>query len=313
MPSVIERDMLMNPYMEFDRAAWSALRDHTPLPLTEDELGELKGLNDQVSLEEVEAIYLPLTHLLNLHIEAAERLRQASAAFLHMEAPKVPFVLGIAGSVAVGKSTTARLLQRLLSMHGSGRKVDLVTTDGFLYPKRILEERGLMKRKGFPESYAVKTLMDFMGQIKSGNPHVEAPLYSHLTYDIIPGQYQLVEQPDVLIVEGINVLQVSKEAHSFVSDFFDFSIFVDAPETFIERWYVERFLMLRHTAFKNKDSYFHRYASLTDEEAVETAATIWKEINAVNLYDNILPTKRRAMLILQKDAQHRIQQIQLRK
>lgn len=303
-----------SPYYEFDRKVWAGLRDHTPLPLTDDELQELKGLNDQVSIEEVEEIYLPLTRLLHLYVKASQQLHQMTSSFLHNEAPKVPYIIGIAGSVAVGKSTTARLLQTLLARWDHHRKVDLVTTDGFLYPNAILEKKGIMNKKGFPESYDIKKLLRFIGDVKSGKPEVKAPLYSHLTYDIVEDELQTIHQPDILIVEGINVLQVNKDAKVFVSDFFDFSIYVDAEEHDIENWYIDRFLLLRRTAFTNRQSYFHpRFGNLTEQESIEASRQIWKEINAKNLHENILPTKRRAQLILTKGADHTIQKIHLRK
>ncbi|MEI7026208.1 type I pantothenate kinase [Paenibacillus sp. y28] len=303
-----------SPYLEFNRNEWSALRDHTPLSLTEEELEQLKGFNEQVSIQEVEKIYLPLTRLIHLHVVAAQQLHQSTTCFHQHHAPKSPFIIGIAGSVAVGKSTTARLLQTLLSRWDNHRKVDLITTDGFLYPNGVLEKRGLMNKKGFPESYDIKKLLKFIGDVKSGYPEVKAPLYSHLTYDILPDEAAVVHNPDILILEGINVLQVSKDAKLFVSDFFDFSIYVDAEESDIERWYIDRFLRLRATAFKNTQSYFHsRFANQTEQEARESAAQIWKEINARNLHENILPTKRRAQLILQKGPDHKIQRVHLRR
>lgn len=300
-------------YLEFDRKKWAALRDLTPLPLTEKELEKLKGLNEQVSIQEVEEIYLPLTRLINLYVAASQQLYRATTSFLGNHAQKVPYIIGIAGSVAVGKSTTARLLQILLSRWDNHRKVDLITTDGFLYPNRVLEERGLMNKKGFPESYNTKKLIRLMGDVKSGKSEVKAPVYSHLAYDILPDEAQIIRKPDILIVEGINVLQVNKEAQVFVSDFFDFSLYVDALEHDIERWYIERFLMLRHTAFQSPKSYFHRFANLTETEAIQTATQIWKEINAKNLHENILPTKGRAQLILKKGSNHAVQKILLRK
>ncbi|WP_322922302.1 type I pantothenate kinase [Paenibacillus campi] len=304
-----------SPYIEFNRQYWASLSDsHTPLPLTEHELEQLKGLNEHVSLQEVQEIYLPLTHLIHLYVGASQQLHQLTGSFLHIQAPKTPFIIGIAGSVAVGKSTTARLLQTLLSRWHTHRKVDLVTTDGFLYPNAILEKRKIMNRKGFPESYDIKRLIQFMGDIKSGKPEVHAPQYSHLTYDVLPDQESIIQTPDILIVEGINVLQVKKETPLFVSDFFDFSIFIDAEEQDIARWYIERFQLLRQTAFQNPHSYFHgRFANLSEEEADAAAKHTWKTINARNLHENILPTRERAQLILKKEADHSIQSIFLRK
>lgn len=300
-------------YIEFDRDQWAALRDHMPLSLTPEELEQVKGLNEQVSISEVEEIYLPLTRLINLHVAAYQHLHRTATEFLGSRSQKTPFIIGIAGSVAVGKSTTARLLQMLLSRWENHPKVDLVTTDGFLYPNRILENKVLMNRKGFPESYDIKKLIAFMRDVKSGKSNVEAPIYSHLEYDILPHEKQLISSPDILIVEGINVLQVNKESHVFVSDFFDFSLYVDAHEHDIERWYIERFRMLRDTAFQNPKSYFHRFASLTETEAINTATHIWKEINARNLHENILPTRGRAQVILKKGTNHEVQRVLLRK
>lgn len=300
-------------YMEFGREEWSALRDNTPLPLTRDEFERLKGLNDQIPFEEAEQIYHPITRLINLHVEASQLLHKSTSAFTGNGEAKTPYIIGIAGSVAVGKSTAARLLQLLLSRWTNHRRVDLVTTDGFLHPNRVLEERGLMKRKGFPESYDIRRLLKFLTEVKAGKPEVEAPVYSHLVYDIVPGEVQVVRNPDILIVEGINVLQVNKDAQVFVSDFFDFSIYLDADESDIKRWYIERFKMLRDSAFRDPRSYFHRYASLTEEESVQTATQIWNEINAVNLRENILPTKGRARLLLCKGPNHEIRKVLLRK
>jgi type I pantothenate kinase len=299
--------------MEFSREEWAALRDHTPLPLTKEEFEQLKGLNDQIPFEEAEQIYHPITRLINLYVAASQQLYRSAQTFTGSHEAKSPFIIGIAGSVAVGKSTAARLLQLLLSRWTNHRHVDLVTTDGFLHPNAVLQERGLMKKKGFPESYDIKRLLQFLTEVKAGKPEVAAPVYSHLVYDVIPDQAQIVRSPDILIVEGINVLQVSKEARVFVSDFFDFSIYIDADERDIENWYIERFRMLRDSAFRKPESYFHRYSTLTEEESVETARQIWNEINAVNLRENILPTKGRARLLLQKGSDHEIANILLRK
>lgn len=308
-----------SPYAQFSRDEWRNLRASTPLLLTEAELEQLRGLNDQVSLREVEDIYLPLTRLLNLYIAATQNLYRATHAFLGNEDSKVPYIIGMAGSVAVGKSTTARIMQTLLSRWLNHSKVDLVTTDGFLYPNRVLESRGILHRKGFPESYDTRRLIRFLADVKSGKPKVVAPVYSHLTYDIVPNQCTTVRNPDVVIIEGINVLQSGRQAlaarpaNVFVSDFFDFSIYVDAPETYIKKWYIDRFQMLRKTAFQDEKSYFHRYSKLSFEEANQTAAKIWEDINAKNLRENILPTKERAQLILEKGERHVVERVSLRK
>ena len=306
---------LYSPYIEFNRKEWAELKEHqTTLPLTEAELEQLKGLNEEVSIQEVEDIYLPLTHFIDLYARVSRELNRLTASFLKKEQYPAPYIIGIGGSVAVGKSTTARLLQAMLARGKSKPKVDLVTTDGFLYPNAILEEKGIMNRKGFPESYDIKSLIQFMGDVKSGKPEVKAPVYSHLAYDVIQGEEQTICQPDILIIEGINVLQVKKETPLLVSDFFDFSIYIDAEEEHIRHWYIERFKLLRSTAFQNADSFFHdRFANIGEEEAVLTASQIWQDINAKNLHENILPTKGRARLILRKEADHSIQHIQLRK
>ena len=308
----------VSPFRRFSRNEWADLRADTPMTLTDADLDEVRSLNDKIDLAEVEAVYLPLSRLLNLYVQASQKLFHASNQFLHIRDLKVPYVIGIAGSVSSGKSTTARILRRLLSRWPSHPKVDLVTTDGFLLPNAMLDREGLMQRKGFPESYDLQRILRFMSDIKSGERDVEAPVYSHLTYDVIPGQTQVVDQPDILIVEGINVLQTGRPPRDGrgipnTSDFFDFSIFIDADETDLKAWYIERFFTLRSGAFQNPRSYFHRYAKLSDDEARETATRIWNTINLVNLKENILPTRPRADLVLRKGTDHMVRSVFLRR
>jgi type I pantothenate kinase len=315
---VPEPQVVLSRFVEFSRAEWARLRAATPLPLSEPQLRSLVGINEPMSLDEVADIYLPLSRLLNLYVAATRNLHAASATFLGTDTPRVPFVIGIAGSVAVGKSTASRLLQALLSRWPSHPKVDLVTTDGFLLPQRELVARGLESRKGFPESYRVRELVRFMADVKSGLPEVAAPVYSHLAYDVVPGEAKTVRQPDILIVEGLNVLQTGsgrsgRPMPMFVSDFFDFSIYVDADERDIEQWYIERFGRLRETIFQNPSSYFHRYAALTPAQAEATARELWRTINLVNLHENILPTRERAHLVLRKGRDHAVRTVRLRK
>jgi type I pantothenate kinase len=299
-------------YLRFDRPEWAELRAATPLTLREHDLQSLRGINDRIDLDEVAAVYLPLTRLLNLYVAATQNLHKASAAFLGTLAPKVPYVIGVAGSVAVGKSTFARILQALLARWPDHPKVDLVTTDGFLYPNAVLADRGIMNRKGFPESYDTRRLIEFLRAVKSGEDDVRAPVYSHVVYDVMPDDEVDVHQPDILIIEGLNVLQ-SGTAEEFVSDYFDFSIYIDADEAHIEQWYVERFLKLCETVFQDPDSFFQHYAHLTHDEAIATARGIWREINGKNLRENIEPTRARAGLVLRKGADHRVTDVALRR
>ncbi len=302
-------------YLRFDRGEWAALRAATPLTIREKDLEALRGINERIDLNEVEAIYLPLTRLLNLYVSATQNLHKVTATFLGTIAPKVPYVIGVAGSVAVGKSTFARILQALLSRWPDHPKVDLVTTDGFLHPNRVLEERGIMNRKGFPESYDTRRLLQFLREVKGGAEEASAPVYSHVVYDIVDGDEATVRHPDILIIEGLNVLQVGPpgSAPEFVSDYFDFSIYIHAHEPHIEQWYVNRFLTLRETVFQDPQSFFRHFAHLTQEEAMATAHGIWREINGRNLKENILPTRDRASLIVTKGVDHRVTQVDLRK
>lgn len=305
-------------YVEFDREAWRALRAATPLPLSAEEVEKLRGLGEHLDLDEVADVYLPLSRLLNLSVAATQNLWNAQLTFLGGFAQKVPFILGIAGSVAVGKSTTARLLQALLARWPDHPRVELVTTDGFLLPNRVLTERGIMHRKGFPESYDRRALVRFLAELKAGRPEVHAPLYSHLIYDVVPDEVKVIRQPDILILEGLNVLQSGpmEDGHIprvFLSDFFDYSIYVDASEEDIRRWYVQRFLDLRETAFRDERSFFRQFASFTEAQAIARAESVWDSINGPNLAQNIAPTRSRARLILSKSADHKVRRIRMRK
>jgi type I pantothenate kinase len=311
-------DQQYNPYRIFTREQWARLRDDTPMTLEPGEFERLRSLHDRLDMQEVEDIYLPLSRLLSIYVDAAARLFQAQRQFLGIRDRKVPYIIGIAGSVAGGKSTTARVLQALLARWSPRPKVDLVTTDGFLYPNAVLERLGLIQKKGFPASYDLPLLLSFLSDIKSGRTGVRAPVYSHLSWDIVPNQWQQVDQPDILIVEGVNVLQTGRlprdgKAVPVVSDFFDFSCYIDADEAVLREWYVKRWLTLRDTAFTDPKSYFHRYAPLSDEEAIATATAIWERTNLANLEENILPTRPRATLILKKGADHVIETVALRR
>lgn len=308
----------ISPFTRIERADWDRLVDRTPLPLTQEDITRIASLGDPIDMSEVDAIYRPLSALLQLYVDGRRRTARERATFLGEQAPTpTPFVIGIAGSVAVGKSTVARLLQLLLQRWEHTPRVDLVTTDGFLYPNAVLEEKGIMARKGFPESYDRQALLNFLAAVKSGAPDVTAPVYSHVVYDIVPGKILHVEAPDILIVEGVNVLQPPRlhpgTLGVSVSDYFDFSIYVDAEESDIEQWYVDRFLTLRQTAFSREDSFFRTYASLTDTEAETTARMVWSAINLPNLRENIAPTRERATMIFHKDQDHRVDSLLLRK
>jgi type I pantothenate kinase len=306
-----------NAYTNFSRDEWARLRDSTPLTLSEADLSELQGLNEQLSMQEVVEVYLPLSRLLNLHVAATRDLERVTDRFLGKTVARNPYILGVGGSVAVGKSTTARVLRALLARWPDHPRVDLVTTDGFLYPNRVLEEKGLMSRKGFPASYDRRRLMRFVADLKSGVEEVSAPVYSHLVYDILPGELQVIRQPDILILEGLNVLEGSDvrpaDTALFVSDYFDFSIYVDALEDHIKEWFLRRFQRLRETAFRDPKSFFRKFAHLSDEEAQAFAGKVWDEINGANLRENILPTRDRAHLILEKGMDHRVERVRLRR
>jgi type I pantothenate kinase len=311
-------NLQFSPYRVFSREEWARLRADTPMTLQESELEQLSGIIEELSVEEVEQVYLPMSRLLNLYVAAAQQLHSVSSKFLSRTDRKVPFIIGVGGSVAVGKSTTARVLNALLARWPDHPRVDQITTDGFLLPNAELEQRQIMDRKGFPESFDLARLLNFLADVKSGVARVEAPVYSHFHYDILPDQRTLIESPDILIVEGLNVLQPARmprggEAIPFVSDFFDFSIYLDADAEVIQDWYVARFMRLRATAFRDPAAYFHQYANLDTEAARARALEIWRTINLKNLEENILPTRQRARLILRKRADHRVESVALRK
>jgi len=311
MPDTVQKS---SPYLVFSRAEWAALRANTPMALSDAELEALRGVNEPVSFADVAEIYLPLSRLLNVYVLAARRLKNVvEGAFLGRPSAPPPCIIGIAGSVAVGKSTLARVLQAVLARWPEHPRVDLVTTDGFLHPTRILEARGLMRRKGFPESYDLRRMVEFLAAVKGGEAGLRVPLYSHIAYDIVPDRFQQVDRPDILIFEGLNVLQAVAGAPAVASDFFDFSIYLDAETDAIERWYVERFGLLQRTAFQNPSSYFHHYKDLSAADADATARSIWGEINFPNLRDNIQPTRERARLVIRKDAAHAVKEIWLRR
>ena len=307
-----------SPYMLFNRDKWAALRQSEPMTLTLEELEKLKGINEELSIEEVQDIYLPLTRLLRYYVSATKTRQAAMMEFLNEKALKIPFIIGVAGSVSVGKSTTARVLEALISRWKENSKVALITTDGFLYPNAILEEKGLMLKKGFPQSYDIHRLLQFVSDVKSGKPEVKAPKYSHLIYDVIPNEYEIIKQPDILIIEGLNVLQSGMDypkskPRVFVSDYLNFSIYVDAEEDMLEQWYVSRFMKFRNGAFTDPKSYFYTFTQLTDANAINMAKSIWREINRKNLRKNILPTRERASLILHKSEDHKVDYVRLRK
>jgi type I pantothenate kinase len=302
-----------SPYLDFDRLSWAILRAEAPMTLTADDITELSGINEDLSMTEVEEVYLPLSRLLGLHFDAFVQLHRVTSEFLNMSPSKVPYVIAIGGSVSAGKSTTARVLRSLLARSHDRPRVDLVTTDGFLFPNAVLDERELMQRKGFPESYDRARLVQFVSDLKSGLSPLNVPLYSHFVYDIVDDEHQVVDRPDIVILEGLNVLQSGSVHSVFVSDFVDFSIYVDASETDLETWFLDRFRKLRETAFRDPKSFFHKFTEISEEEAMGIAASVWETINLANLRENILPTRERATLILGKGASHVVERVMLRR
>lgn len=307
-----------SPYLIMSRAEWAAQRRDTPMTLSPDDVARLGGLSERLSTKEVEEIYLPLSRLLSLYVSAAQELHMVTSRFLGKSEQKVPFIIGIAGSVACGKSTTARVMKALLARWPGHPHVDLISTDGFLLPNKVLNDRKIMHRKGFPESFDTARLLRFLADVKSGEPNVKAPIYSHFAYDILENQYVNIDRPDILIVEGLNVLQPARMPKSgsaipFVSDFFDVSVYIDAATNDIEQWYIDRFWRLRETAFKDPAAFFHKYALLEEHEVTATARNIWRSINLRNLEKNILPTRQRADLILRKGKDHAVEEVKLRK
>jgi len=308
----------LDPYRSFTKDQWSDLRNGQPMTLTAEDIDRLRALTDPISLAEAEEIYLPLSRLLAYYVEAIQGLHHVSSRFLNTPGDKVPFIIGVAGSVAVGKSTTSRILRALLSRWPSSPKVDLVTTDGFLHPNRVLEERGLMQRKGFPESYDRARFVNFLGDIKSGKSRVSVPVYSHLVYDVVPGEQVVIDRPDILIVEGLNILQPGELPRDgkpivFASDFIDFSIYIDADVNDLRDWYLTRFFRLRETAFRDPTSFFRKFSEMSEEEAGNFGRTVWETINLPNLLENVLPTRGRADLILKKGKDHRVEEVKLKR
>ncbi|MHA6299530.1 type I pantothenate kinase [Devosia sp. CAU 1758] len=312
------RPPLLDPYRSFTKQQWSDLRNGQPMTLDAEDINRLRSLTDPISLAEAEEVYLPLSRLLSYYVEAIQSLHRVSSRFLNTPDDKVPFIIGVAGSVAVGKSTTSRILRALLSRWPSSPKVDLVTTDGFLHPNRVLEERGLMQRKGFPESYDRTRFVNFLGDIKSGKGKVAVPVYSHLVYDVVPGEEVIIDRPDILIVEGLNILQPGELPRTgtpilFASDFIDFSIYIDADVEDLRDWYLTRFFRLRETAFRDPTSFFRRFSEMSEEEAGAFGRTVWETINLPNLLENVLPTRGRADLILKKGQDHRVEEVRLKR